>query len=105
VGLVFPSLAEGFGLPILEAMARGVPVITSNLSACAEVAGDAALMVNPLEVREIAAAMVRMVHDPDLRRELVRNGHQRASEFSWERTAAQTLEVINKCLTEKTPQS
>jgi glycosyltransferase involved in cell wall biosynthesis len=105
VGLIFPSLAEGFGLPILEAMARDVPVITSNLSACAEVAGEAAMLVNPFEVREIAAAMVRVFRDPELRTELVRKGHQRALEFTWERTAAQTLEVIKNCLATEMPQS
>jgi glycosyltransferase involved in cell wall biosynthesis len=96
--LVFCSLAEGFGLPILEAMARGVPVITSNLSACAEVAGETALTVDPLDARAMAGAMVRLARSAGLRNELVEKGRSRAAEFKWERTARMTLEVIEGCL-------
>jgi glycosyltransferase involved in cell wall biosynthesis len=98
IGLVFPSIAEGFGLPILEAMARGVPVITSNITGCAEVAGDGALTVNPLEAREIAAAMVRLFKEPELRAELVRKGHERTAVYTWKRTADGTLDVLEKCM-------
>jgi glycosyltransferase involved in cell wall biosynthesis len=98
VALVFPSLAEGFGLPILEAMARGVPVITSNVSACAEVAGAAAVTVDPLDVNAIAGAMAKLYRSPELRDELIEKGRTRAAEFTWERTARGTLEVIERCL-------
>jgi glycosyltransferase involved in cell wall biosynthesis len=103
VGLVFPSLAEGFGLPILEAMVRGVPVITSNSTGCAEVAGDAALTVDPLDPRAIAEAMVRLFREPALRAELVRKGHQRSAAFTWKRTASETLAVLNECLSRPSP--
>lgn len=98
VALVFPSIAEGFGLPILEAMVRSVPVITSNGTACAEVAGNAALTVNPLDVDEIARGMLRLFRESTLRTELVRKGHDRASEFTWERTASRTFDVVEDCL-------
>ncbi|HID87273.1 MAG TPA: glycosyltransferase family 1 protein [Anaerolineae bacterium] len=90
---VFPSLYEGFGLPVLEAMACGVPVICSNTSSLPEVAGDAAIMVNPLDVDELAAAMERVLEDPALREEMAGKGTMQASKFSWERTARETLGV------------
>jgi glycosyltransferase involved in cell wall biosynthesis len=96
--LIFPSVAEGFGLPILEGMARGVPVLTSNVSGCAEVAGDAALTVDPLEVEQIAAGMLRLVRDASLREDLARRGHARVAEFTWQRTASQTAAVLTACL-------
>jgi glycosyltransferase involved in cell wall biosynthesis len=98
VALVFPSLAEGFGLPILEAMVRNVPVITSNVSACAEVAGEAAVTVDSLDANAIAAAMVQVWRSPELRNELIEKGRTRAAEFTWERTAAATLAVIESSL-------
>jgi glycosyltransferase involved in cell wall biosynthesis len=91
--LVFPSLYEGFGLPVLEAMAAGCPVITSTTSALPEVAGDAALLVDPLNAQEIATAMQRVVQDADLRRRMIYDGQRRASTFSWEETARMTREV------------
>lgn len=97
---VFPSLYEGFGLPVLEAMACGTPVITSNISSLPEVAGDAALLVDPYNVDEIAAVMRRVLSDPDLCADLRHRGLERAKEFSWERTARQTLEVYRKVLGE-----
>lgn len=96
--VVFPSVAEGFGLPILEGMVRSVPVLTSNISGCAEVAGAAALTVDPFQVSEIAAGIVRLFRDAELRASLVQKGHARAAEFTWERTATQTLGVIRECL-------
>ena len=90
---IFPSLCEGFGLPILEAMSYGVPVITSNYGAMAEVAGDAALLVDPYSVDEIAEAMHRVLTDETLRVALIRKGLKRASQFSWEKTARETLAV------------
>ena len=93
---VFPSLYEGFGMPVLEAMACGTPVITSNISSLPEVAGDAALLVDPTNVDAIAEAMVRIVNDAGLREELSRKGLQRASRFSWEASALKTLEVYRQ---------
>jgi glycosyltransferase involved in cell wall biosynthesis len=83
----FPSLYEGFGLPPLEAMACGTPVVTSRLSALPEVVGDGALLVDPYSEAEIAAAIARVLDDDELRRELVTRGRLRAASFSWERSA------------------
>ncbi len=91
---VFPSLYEGFGLPVLEAMACGVPVVCSNASSLPEVAGDAALLFDPLDVEGMAAAMERVLGDERLRAELVERGLKRARGFSWERCARQTLAVL-----------
>ena len=91
---VFPSLYEGFGLPPLEAMASGTPVITSNVSSLPEVVGDAALMIDPYEPAAIADAMRRVLTEPDLRPDLKARGFARAREFSWERSAAETLDVL-----------
>ena len=90
---VYPSLYEGFGLPVLEAMQCGVPVLTSNVSSLPEVAGDAALLVTPTEVDDIAYGLKRILEDADLRAELRARGYQRAREFSWERCARETLAV------------
>lgn len=91
--LVFPSLYEGFGLPPLEAMGHGTPVITSNVSSLPEVVGDAALLVDPLSVDAIADAMRRVLGDAELRADLARRGRERSRVFSWEATARGTLEV------------
>ena len=90
---VFPSLYEGFGLPPLEAMACGTPVVTSDVSSLPEVVGDAALLVDPLDVDGLAGAIRRLWDDEALRRDLRARGLARAREFSWERTARLTLEV------------
>lgn len=90
---VFPSLHEGFGLPILEAMAAGVPVITSNVFAMPEIAGGAAILLNPYDVKEIAAAMRKVLSDAVLVSQMVEKGRRRAREFSWEKTAKETLAV------------
>jgi glycosyltransferase involved in cell wall biosynthesis len=95
LALVFPSLYEGFGMPVLEALACGVPVLTSNVSSLPEVAGDAALMVDPLSVDDIAAGMVRLMDSYDLRRSLIERGYQQAQRFSWPRAAAQLWEVFD----------
>jgi glycosyltransferase involved in cell wall biosynthesis len=89
---VFPSLYEGFGLPVLEAMARGVPVACSDASSLPEVAGDAALLFDPHEPRAIAQALERLLGDADLRAQLRTRGEARAREFTWQRTARLTLE-------------
>ncbi|WP_100227134.1 glycosyltransferase family 4 protein [Spirulina subsalsa] len=96
IALIFPSLCEGFGLPILEAMACGTPVITSNLSALPEVAGEAALLVDPYNTQEIAGAMNAVLQDPNLRETLHQLGLLRASEFSWLKTGQQTVSVLER---------
>ena len=95
---VFPSLYEGFGLPPLEAMAAGVPVITSNVSSLPEVVGDAALLIDPLDPGQIADAITRVLHDPALAADLVRRGHERVKAFSWERSVARTRQVYTEIL-------
>ena len=92
--LVFPSLHEGFGIPVIEAMALGTPVVTSNVTALPEVAGDAALLVNPTDVDEIAGACRRILEDRDLAADLRRRGRARASYFGWEVTCA---ELVSLC--------
>ena len=95
---VYPSLLEGFGMPIIEAMACGAPVITSNSSALKEVAGGAAVLVDPLSVRELTEAMERVAQDSRLRAELSQKGVRRAAEFSWETTARLTLEAYREAV-------
>ena len=97
---VFPSLYEGFGLPVLEAMACGTPVITSNTTSLPEVAGDAALLVKPDDVDGIADAMLRVLEEPDLRRDLQARGLERIKQFTWERTARQTLALYRELCNE-----
>jgi glycosyltransferase involved in cell wall biosynthesis len=92
--LVFPSLYEGFGLPVLEAMACGTPVVTSNVTAMPEVAADAALMVDPTSVDHIAKAMEEVLADGTLRQRLREKGLTRAAQFSWLRTVAQAHHLI-----------
>jgi glycosyltransferase involved in cell wall biosynthesis len=93
---VFPSLYEGFGLPPLEAMASGTPVITSNVSSLPEVVGDAALLVDPYQPEAIADAMRRVLTDQALRDDLVRKGLVRASEFSWDRSVRRVREIYEE---------
>jgi glycosyltransferase involved in cell wall biosynthesis len=90
---VFPSLYEGFGLPPLEAMASGTPVVTSNLSSLPEVAGDAAVLVDPYDPAAIAAGIERVLTDEELRRDLRRRGLARAKQFSWQRSVARVREI------------
>ena len=90
---VFPSLYEGFGLPPLEAMASGTPVVTSNVSSLPEVVGDAALLVDPRDAEAIAGAVQRILTDDDLRRSLTQKGLGRAHEFSWERSVRRIRDV------------
>ncbi|MFN3762132.1 MAG: glycosyltransferase family 4 protein, partial [Anaerolineae bacterium] len=89
---VFPSLYEGFGLPVLEAMACGAPVVCSDTSSLPEVAGDAALRVDPTDVRALAAAITELLTNPARRVEMKERGLQQAARFSWKHTAVLTLE-------------
>ncbi len=95
---VFPSLYEGFGLPPLEAMASGTPVITSNVSAMPEVVGDAAALVNPENVFDIVRGMREVLVDPAYRQELIARGRRRVREFSWDETARQVIEVYREVI-------
>lgn len=96
IALIFPSLWEGFGLPILEAMACGTPVITSNTSSMPEVAGDAAILVNPIDVQEIAKAIGSVIHHPNIRQDLRDRGLQRVKQFSWITTGQMTADVLKQ---------
>ena len=93
---VHPSLFEGFGLPPLEAMACGTPVITANTTSLPEVVGDAAVQVDPLDVEALAGAMARVTGDAGLRAELRARGLERAGQFTWEKTARATLQVYRQ---------
>jgi glycosyltransferase involved in cell wall biosynthesis len=98
IALVFPSLWEGFGLPVLEAMACGTPVITSSVSSLPEVAGDAALLVDPIDEGAIASAMAALLNDATLGAQLRQAGLQRAQQFSWATTGAATTAVLQRFL-------
>ncbi len=93
---VFPSLAEGFGLPALEAMAQGTPVLSSNASCMPEVYGDAAAYFDPLDESDIAKQIENLLDDPQKRAELSKRGLEHVKKFSWQKTATQTLEVYKK---------
>ena len=93
---VFPTLYEGFGLPVLEAMACACPVITSNTSSLPEVVGDAGILVNTKDVSALCAAIERVLTEPGLRERLQNAGVQRAKLFSWERAARETVELYRK---------
>jgi glycosyltransferase involved in cell wall biosynthesis len=95
----FPSLYEGFGLPVLEAMACGTPVLTSSVSSLVEVAGDGAVLVDPLSIEQIAAGLTDLLSDEALRMRLVEAGFRQAAQFTWERSARQLLEIYHSLLT------
>jgi len=92
----FPSFSEGFGIPPLEAMACGAPVITSNTSSLPEVAGDAALLVDPHDVKALGHAITRLLEDEQLREELRQKGYQRARQYTWSASASKMLSVYHK---------
>lgn len=94
IALIFASLYEGFGLPLLEAMACGTPVVTSNVTAMPEVAGGAAMVVDPKSIDQISKAMSQVVTDSSLRRQLREKGLVRAAEFSWTATVGRVIELL-----------
>jgi glycosyltransferase involved in cell wall biosynthesis len=96
VAFVYPSLHEGFGLPVLEAMSCGTPVVCSSTSSLPEVAGDAALLVDPLDVEAWAQSLHQVAADQELRRSLVERGHLQIQRFSWQRCASETLQVFEE---------
>jgi glycosyltransferase involved in cell wall biosynthesis len=95
---VYPSLFEGFGLPVLEAMASGCPVVTSNCSSMPEVAGGAAVLIDPMSEESIADGVARVWNDDGLRCDLIARGRSRASRFSWEAAASETLKLYDRVL-------
>jgi alpha-1,3-rhamnosyl/mannosyltransferase len=94
--MVYPSLYEGFGLPILEAMACGCPVICSNTSSMPEVAGDAAILVSPEDEIALAEAIDKAMEDSQLRQKLIESGYSRTSEFSWNKAAQNTISIFQQ---------
>lgn len=96
LAFVFPSLYEGFGMPILEAMSCETPVITSKTSSLGEIAQEAALLVDPEKIDEIAHAMVLLIQDTKLRKNLMKKGVQRVNDFSWEKAARETLHIFEE---------
>jgi glycosyltransferase involved in cell wall biosynthesis len=98
---VFPSLYEGFGLPILEAMKYDCPVITSNVSSMPEAGGDAALYINPLDVNDIAKKINELIYNDKLRQELIKKGREQIKKFSWEKAARETLSVLEELVNRK----
>lgn len=98
---VLPSLYEGFGLPVLEAMRAGCPVITSNVSSLSEAGGDACLYVNPDNVDDIKEKILKLVTDPKLRQALIKKGKKQITKFNWENTAKETLKILEEVVRRK----
>jgi glycosyltransferase involved in cell wall biosynthesis len=103
LSLVYVSYFEGFGIPLVEAMYADVPVITSNVTSMPEVAGKAALIIDPFSVESIAKALHLMYADPNLRESLIEQGRQQRLKFSWDKTADQLWRSIEKCISDKKP--
>ncbi len=101
LALVYPSIYEGFGLPVVEAMAEGVPVLTSNIGATREIAEGAALLVDPYSISSIREGLCQIVRDRDLRSRLSALGRNRAAQFSWQTTANQTLAILEEAATQR----
>ncbi len=95
---VYPSLYEGFGLPPLEAMACGVPVITSNTSSLPEVVGNAGIMVDPHDINSLSEAMANVLKDKELKHRMSRDGLKRSKMFTWEKTVSEVLKIYNEAL-------
>ncbi len=96
--VLYPSLAEGFGFPIIEAFASGAPVITSNFGATAEISGESAYLVDPYSEEAIQAGIIEIVENQSLRQQLIKKGHARAELFTWEKCAEETIAVYNQLL-------
>jgi glycosyltransferase involved in cell wall biosynthesis len=96
--LVYPSLYEGFGLPPLEGMASGTPVITSNTSSLPEVVGDAGIMVDPMDVNALTESIYQVLTDTDLKNKMIRKGLERSKMFTWEKTAQKTFNIYENLL-------
>ena len=94
----YPSLYEGFGIPILEAFSSGCPVMASNVTSIPEVGGDAALYFDPLSVSAMEAALLRLIRNPELRQEFIARGYERARKFTWAETARKTMAVYRECM-------
>ncbi len=94
-GFVFPSINEGFGMPPIEAMSLGIPVLTSKISSMAEVAGGAALLVDPFDIEDISRAMETLVFNDEVRTDLIKKGYERAKVFSWPLAASQCLQLLH----------
>ena len=101
LALVYPSLYEGFGFPPLEALARGVPVICSNVSSLPEVVGSSAYLIDPLSVSDLARGLERLAKDQSLREYLIKQGRKRSQLFSWDKTAAEYLELFKRLALEE----
>jgi glycosyltransferase involved in cell wall biosynthesis len=101
---VYPSLYEGFGLPPLEAMACGAPVIASRIESIAEVVGDAAMLVAPTDTPALAQGVIDLLRDEDLQRAMAEKGMRRAAGFSWQRTAQMMREVYDEALARESHQ-
>jgi glycosyltransferase involved in cell wall biosynthesis len=93
-----PSFYEGFGLPVLEAMACGCPVVAANTGSLPEICGNAAIMVNPNDIKSIAGGLREVVENEDLRRDLIKKGLNQVKKFSWEKTAEETIRVYERVL-------
>jgi len=98
--LVFPSLYEGFGLPVLESMACGTPVITANVSSLPEVGGDAAILINPYDLDELVNAIERVLTSQDLRQDMIQRGLERVKGFTWEKSARQLKQIYDMLLSD-----
>ena len=98
MALLYVSLFEGFGIPLVEAMNCGIPIITSNTTSMPEIAGEAALIVDPYSISDISSAMEVIVADADLRKRLVLTGNVRKNEFSWGKTAQKLWHTIEKAM-------
>ena len=94
--LAYPSIYEGFGLPPLEAMQAGVPVVASSAGALPEVLGNAALLPNPASVDEVAGALARVLHDDELRQALIGRGHERAGSYRWDRAVDEYVAAYHR---------